>query len=362
MATGVTDCCYKEAESIRANALKRSLAARQAAALAIAIENAYQLVKNYKQQKSISDRGLKMSQELHDHLRNVYHPAELQFLKEFGNDGGEPIEPVDVMGRRYGGRLRAIVAKAYAEKIRQYKCNLPRYCTSSAQKELQNLYLERATALANASVMGQNIAFAEYRARWDTALQRRLQAIGLGKGLMQSAASMMKSSGAGLASAQTGFMTKLKNAVIGFQNADIDEHRYDHLDIMRRAGGTWEDGMDIQNGDFANTQSYAQWVNNDGTIQHASTQAWGYDKTGVLHNESERNGGGMVTNLRETRVPLFHPANADSINTAGDVGNADTVRMGKKRYRAEGSEQTGYYVTVDLNDFAIGSVDDKPVG
>lgn len=360
MATGVTDCCYQKAEKIRADALKKSQTARQAAALAIAIANAIQVVKNYRKQKSISDRGMKISQELHDHLRNIYFPAELQFLKEFGENGGEDIEDVEVMGRRYGGRLRTIVAKAYADKIREFKCNMPRYCTSAVQKELQNLYLERANALANASIMGQNIAFAEYRARWDTALNRRLQAIGLGKGLMDTAASLLKSAGSGLAASQANFMNNLKDAIGDFRNADIDKYRYDHLDIMRRAGGTWEDGVDIQNGIYANSQSHQPWVNADNTVRRATSMAtiYGIDANGSLINNGT-DGGRVQSDLSNTRVPMYHSAAADSINTAGDLGNADTVRYGSKTYAVQGSPWTGYYVTINQEDFPIKAVDDR---
>lgn len=358
MATGVTDCCYQEAESIRAAALKKSQVARQAAALSIAIANATQVIKNYRRQRDISDRGLKISEELHNHLKNIYFPAEIQFLKEFGENGGEDIEPVEVMGRRYGGRLRAIVAKAYADKIREFKCNMPRYCTSAVQKELQNLYLERATALANASIMGQNIAFAEYRARFDTALNRRLQAIGLGKGLMDTAASLLKSAGTGLAASTTNFMNNLNGAIRDFRGADVDTYRYDHLDIMRRAGGTWEDGVDIQNRIYSNSQNYQPHVSR--TVQNATAHStiYGTNASQSLINNGTQ-GGRVQQDLGNTKVPTYHNAASDSINTAGDIGNADTVRYGSKTYAVQGSPWTGYYVTINQEDFPIKSVDDR---
>lgn len=370
MATGITDQDYITAERIRAEALRTSQRARQTAATAFAIAQGVELVRAYRKQKRLADRGLKLSEEMHDRIRKVFHPRELEFLKEFGYDGGLEIENPDVVGRRYGGRLRAIVAKAYAEKEKQILCAAPRYCTSSTQKILQDLRQERAFALANASIMGRNIAFSEYRAQVDLARKRRLQAIGLGKGLASQAATMAEAAGRGLAGRIDSAARGLNKAMNDFVNAGIDYSRYDRADAVRRAGGTWEDVVNIERNLMGGEQSYMPSVYsaNSGLQTASSLQAHSMSAFTNLQSAEQ-----LMDN--ETRgassSQRFHSRAADSgFNNFGSVqhdnwnhgelGNADTVRGGRKIYSATGSPWTGYYVTVDMNDFDLLAVDDKP--
>ena len=190
---------YESGEKIRTAAVSQAAMIRRVAALAIAIDNALQAVANYKKQRDIAKRSLAISKAQQKQLQDVYWPRELEFLAEFGTP--EAIETVEVMGRRYGGRLLASIAGAFAKALREARCGGSRYCTSANRKMVQDLLLARSTAMANARVLGRNIAFAEFQARTDTNFNRRMQAIAIGRGLMGDAAKLLQNAAGGLASA-----------------------------------------------------------------------------------------------------------------------------------------------------------------
>ena len=221
---------YITGETLRTGAAKTASFIRQAAAALIAIDNANRLVDNYKMQRDIQDRVLKMSEEQQKHLETVFWPRELQFLNEFS--APEAIEAVETMGRRYAGRLVATVAGGFAQKLKEARCNAPRYCTSAANKNLQDLLMARSAAMANARVLGRNIAFAEYQARNDRNLERRMQAIAIGRDLMQQAASLYAAAGQGLAAAGGLLSSQMSKALESFNYArnfreDIRADAYD---------------------------------------------------------------------------------------------------------------------------------------
>lgn len=371
MATGVDDSCYVQAEETRAKALKTSQIARQGTAVAIAMYNAYQVVKNYRKQKNIADRSLAISEALHNQLKTLYWPNELKFLDEFGKDGGEKIEEVNVVGKRYGGRLRAVVAKAYAEKIREIKCNRPRYCTSAVEKMLQDVYQERAGALANAAVLGQNIAFSEYRARFDANLKRRLQAIAIGKGLTGQAASLMEKASRGLAAATDNLSGNIVDAINSLKNAGIDAQRYTVYDAVRRAGGTWEDGIRIENATLlqGNTQrhmnaAYRRDTHNSQKDMFRNTSSAGDNFSGTISGAADYSSslvndgreGSTVNELGNMHLSRFGDEQQDAWNY-GQLGNADTVREGIVQFPVISG--SGGYVEVDMSRFKLLAVDDR---
>lgn len=208
---------YVAGEAERTTAADAASYIRQAAAALIAIDNANRLVDNYKKQRDIQDRMLTISEEQQAHLSSVFWPRESQFLAEFSV--GEPVEAVETMGRRYAGRLVATVAAAFAPKLKEARCGASRYCTSAATKELQDLLMARSTAMANARVLGRNIAFAEYQARNDVNLERRMQAVAIGRDLMQQAASLYQAAGQGLAAAGSILSQQMSRALEAFTYA-----------------------------------------------------------------------------------------------------------------------------------------------
>ena len=210
----VGDIGYLAAETTRSGATVAVGYAKQAAAALIAIDNANQLVDNYRDQRDIARRGYNISKQQHDHVKTVFWPRDMQFLNEFSVP--EAIETVEVMGRRYGGRLAAAVAGAFAVQLKEAKCSARRYCTSANTKAVSDLMMARSTAIGNARVLGRNIAFAEFQARTDTNYERRMQAVARGRGLMQQAARLYASAGEGLASVGARLTEGFNNAAQAF--------------------------------------------------------------------------------------------------------------------------------------------------
>jgi len=143
------------------------------------------------------------------------------------------------MGKRYAGRLVSTVAGAFAPKLKEAKCSAPRYCTSATTKSLQDLLMARSVAMANARVLGRNIAFAEYQARHDVNVERRMQAVAIGRDLMQQAASLYASAGQGLAAAGSILSGQMSKALEAFQYARNfrEDLRADAYDSARNAQG-----------------------------------------------------------------------------------------------------------------------------
>lgn len=208
------DTGYVAGEASRTTAADAASYIRQAAAALIAIDNAVRLVDNYKKQRDIQDRMLTIEEEQHDHLKTVFWPRNAQFLAEFSTP--EVLETVEVMGQRYAGRLVSSIAGAFAIKLREARCSAPRYCTSAVTKNLQDLLMARAAAMANARVLGRNIAFAEYQARNDTNVQRQMQAAALGRDMIQQAATLFAAAGEGLATAGGILSSQLGSAIQAF--------------------------------------------------------------------------------------------------------------------------------------------------
>lgn len=208
---------YQEGEGIRKSGVETAALIRQIAAAAIAIDNANRLVDNYKALRDISDRSLKIAEKQQQQLKDVYWPRELEFLQEFGTP--EAIEEIEVMGKRYAGRLVAAVAAAFAKELRKLRCNASRYCTSAYSKSFQDLIQTRSTAIAGARVLGRNIGFAEFQARTDTNFERRMQAIALGRGLMNEAAKLLTKASGSLASATAQTASQLSSALEAFSYA-----------------------------------------------------------------------------------------------------------------------------------------------
>lgn len=192
---------YMHGEQARFDANMDAARIRKTAADIIAIDNAAHAVSSYRHQRDITDRALGISEAQQRHAEATYWPRELDFMEEFANP--EAIENIADMGRRYGGRLTATLAKGFAQRLAEAKRNAPRYCTSANAKTIQDLMIVRAQAVANGRVLGRTLAFAEYQARNDLNQERRIQAINVGRGLVDQAATLYASAGLGLAELST---------------------------------------------------------------------------------------------------------------------------------------------------------------
>lgn len=213
----VSDIGYTAAELMRASATGAAALLRSAAMAAVAVDNANQAVSNFKKQWRIAKRGLTIAQERQAQLETVFWPRELQLLNEFAaapiHDGVETIESVEVLGRRYAGRLIAALASRFAKSIQELRVSAPRYNTSDYRKKLQELHLTRAFAVAAARVMGRNIAWVEIQAREEVDWNRRKAVVSLGRGLMSQIAALMQSAGSAYGALGDFALSNMQSAV-----------------------------------------------------------------------------------------------------------------------------------------------------
>lgn len=355
---------YKQGEVIRAQAAKSAALIRQVAAVAIALDNANQLVENYKDQRDISDRALKIAEKQQKHISETFWPREEQFLAEFSTP--EPIEAVAVMGRRYGGRLASMVSGGFAQQLREARCSFQRHCTSANKKLIQDLLMARSIGIANARALGRSIAFAEFQARNDVNYERRMQAVAMGRGLMQQAATLYENAGKGLASAGQMIKNDLNQALELFGYS-----RRDYRNAQGGAPGGYQSVL------MQGQSEYAQRSINNGPSQVASgvsSQRWdgslaqfGYGSamnSFTSLNASNTFGEYQVNsswNLSERGQPspwVFQQAERQ-MNEA-DVGNRNLARFGTHEYAVKGI--TGGSVTVSMGDFPLYFADEYNPG
>lgn len=368
MADCLDDAGYTEGEKIRADAVKQGALIRQAAAVLIAIDNAAQALKNYKQQRDIASRSMKIAEEVQKHAQNTYWPRELEFLAEFGTP--EAIEAIETMGRRYGGRLAADVSRAFASKLKEARCGFSRYCTSANKKVAQDLLMARAQAVANARVLGRNIAFAEYQARTDTNYERRLQAVALGRGLMGQAAALYKSAGAGLASVGAELTRGLNSALEFFGYAGRNDP-WNQRAVMENAARM--SGVTATNMDFARAPydpggsqggiTVSDYMRNPAGSNVGALSSW----DGLMSADSAAAGGSAINAsnavaLGQTNaMSSWQDLQQERWNEA-DVGNRDLARTGSVTYNFTDSDGDRGSITVSMEDFALKYVDDKNEG
>jgi hypothetical protein len=337
---------YDAGEAKRSAAVKMAANIRRAAAIAIAIDNAVRLVANYKDQRDIAQRSQDISEAQQNQIRTVFWPREEAFLAEFSTP--EPIEDVEVMGRRYGGRLASTVAKQFADALKEAKCSFPRYCTSANSKVLQDLMMARSLAIANARVLGRNIAFAEYQARTDVNYNRRLQAVSLGRGLINEAMSLYAAAGRGLAGVGAELSAQFNSALEAFGYAargpdarTFSQQAFTSAEGSRRpvSGAAGDDYLQTVNkyGFESSQQSFTN-------IDTSSAPFRGPDPTGL----SEK-----------ARIPEQTALSKEHFNR-GDVGPDNLVPQGTVVFPVESI--FGGTVAVNLGEYMLQYVDDKSPG
>lgn len=343
-STCMSGAGYTEGESIRAAAVSTASNIRAAAAAIIAADNAAQLIENYRDQRDIARRMNTIARETQDQLRNHFWPAEEQFLAEFSEP--EPLEEVEVLGRRYAGRLISTVAKQFAEQLRVARCNLNRYCTSANKKALQDLLLARSNAFGAARVTGRNLAFTEFRARTDQNYKRRLQAASWGMGMSREAASLYASAfGAYQAAGQS--IAARFNENLGQLGASLR---------MGQQARMW--------GATINTIQEQQRGNPGFYAPTYSQTSFGYQS--VSGNISNVN----ASNVIEWSQPhldrgadtsnLFGNSQQQMWNVGQNMGNEDFIRTGIVSFPVIG--MTGGTVLVDMDSFPIMNAKHKQEG
>lgn len=211
---------YRDAETIRFEAVSFASTLKQVLAVAAFAVHAAEAIANFKKLSDISSRGISIEESQHGHMRDVYWPAENQFLAEFVQP--TPWESQAVLTDRYAGRMWPPIAAAFARKIHELQCNKPRYCATAFRRALQELLVARAAAKANALTLASQIAFAEVEANDDRDFEQRKQAIALRKGLVAQAAALMASAANGLAAAGSDALRGSINAITAFGYARSD--------------------------------------------------------------------------------------------------------------------------------------------
>lgn len=346
---------YTTAEGIRSSAVANVALAKQVASAIIAIDNANRLIDNYKDQRDISQRTLEIAKAQQAQLSTVYWPREEAFLNEFSVP--EPIEEVEVMGSRYAGRLASAVAFAFAGQLREARCNGRRYCSSANTKRIQDLMMARGVALANARVLGRNIAFAEYQARTDVNLSRRMQAVAIGRGLIAQAMSLFAAAGKGLAGAGQVLGGQLSSALEAF--GDARENRANQLyrqssgfrdaEVMPGAWPGMYDGYAPSGARMPGT------VNGD--IGTSFGLISGYDMMTNPQAGStmtgDSTGWSTATEMTDSRSSQHEAQNL------ARIGNNDLARSGTAIFPLIGSPGT---VAIDMDMFPLKYVDDRSEG
>jgi len=302
--------------------------------VAIAADNAARLISNFRSQRDIARRMTTIARRQQEQLAEVYWPREEQFLAEFSQP--EPIEPIETMGRRYAGRLMAPVAARFAEEIRRTKCAASRYCASAADKTIQDLMMARSAALANARVMGRNMAFAEYQARTDINYARRMQAVSWGRGLTRQAASLYGSAGEALARAGASIGGTLSGALedFGYANTQGRLAGARLSSINNQPPGVYAPAPDFG---LASSQQSFNSTDASRTIEYPETQL------------SERNDFSTNQGLQK-----------EGWNEA-NVGNRDLARTGSVLFPVTTILGVGY-VQVNMDSFPLMHVDHKNEG
>lgn len=348
MADCMTDAGYTQGEQIRLDGAKDAALIRRTAAIANAISNAQQLVKNRKLQRDISDRSLKITEEQQAFTENVYWPGEEQMIQEYGNP--EPIEDVEVLGRRYAGRMAATQAGHFAQAIHKAKCESGRYCVSQRTALLQKLEMERAKAIANAKILGRQIAFSEVQERIERNWKRKQQVIGLSKGLLGEAAAAMGEASKGFTERAQNLSARINQDLQRIGMADIDPGRSQEMN-----------------------QILAQYSNRGRMPGVTSSQLYGtksFDPEGQLnaitdstqYNESVSSGVPIGDEqMMQGRSPWMSPIHETQMNK-GRVGNYNLARSGTKIYTAVDSHGDVVNVPVSMNDFTLTYVDNKTQG
>lgn len=349
--SSIDDNGYKPGEKERAAGIRDAALIRQATAVAVAIANASQLVSNYKKQKDIQDEALKIAEEERKHAMDVYWPRELEFLKEFTKP--EDSETAEMYGRRFAGRMAATVANQFAQMISRLKSEASRYCSSQYVRTLQAAYQAQSVTLANVRSTGYIMGFAYWKARTDRDDQRRLQAIAIGKGLMEKAASLLKAAGAGLASAGAGYTEGISRALEGFKMAyvnslnSVPNYQY-YVDQQsdNNSSVRFTERYGYESGDPLMT-GVQRTSFQTGTGYIDSQQLWyqGYDDynkqvTPILSNSWD------ITNNLGSKTSEMYSLREGWNN--GDIGWNDLVRTGSKEYSFRDSDGDTVRFTIDL--------------
>ena len=332
------DSHYTIAEQLRAGAVKFAANLRLLQATIMAIDNANQLVANYKKQNDIASESLDMMEENRAHLKHVFWTRELLFRDEYCSP--EELEQIEDVGRRYAGRLVSTVARQFATQLHELRCNANKYCASAFAKSLQDLALARAQAIANARVLGRMLAFNEIQQRDDLNFDRKLQAAGMGQDL--TAASFMTKGAAGYA--------QIGQSLTGRLNANFEQIG----SAIRQRGfdpGPSSKMRAIEEGVYGQ-MPYTPLGFASQTPESTVDSNFQIDTSRI---------GGFRQGAGDSVSPWTNQQNQMQMNN-GRVGNWDLARTGTVTYTDTDTWGKPIVINVSMEDFELKYVDDKTKG
>lgn len=332
---------YKKAEKIRADAVTDATNIRRVGAIAIAIANATEVIRNYRKTRDLADRSLKIAEEERQHVRTVYWPYELKFLQEFGTP--EEVETAEAYGRRFAGRLIPPVARAFAQAMQKTKCQASRYCSSQFVQIMQTLYQAQSTAITNAKIMGYIAGFNYAQSKKDLNDERRRQAIGIGKGLFGQAANLYKAALGSLTQGLQGSFEGLNNALEAFGFAE--RHTLQSVPSIEHYYPEWE-GTTIGMGDYGG-YGFGQSRTRGPDLSRFGGEA----VQGAVMDTSVK---GILSedDMAAWRQPYHNFATMQKEDwNEGIIGTMDSVRSGSKTYTFTDSDGDRGSITVSMEDF-----------
>jgi hypothetical protein len=351
----ISNSAYSTAENLRTGAALTNAGLKSFQLLYEAAKSGQDLIDNYRKQHELAKRAQAIAEAIQGQ-QSMFWAAENTFRDEFTQP--EPIEDVEVMGRRYSGRLVSSILGKFAEKIHEVKCSMNRYCTSANMKALQDIYLMRSFAVSAARTLGRNIAHAEYQARTDLNWEKRKQAAALGRKLAGDGASLIASAGRGLASIGAGHEQSLNSAL---QAAGLAMTR---PDLSPERPGSRESAGMMESDNYQSGN--AVYGPNAGSTYQSNNGAQMYGADASYQS----NGGQPMYGLEQPPADLL--GSNDQLNTSSGAysddqdlyrdgsnqnfnGPVDKVRRGSVVFDVVGGN--GGKVRVDMDKFEVGYAD-----
>lgn len=306
MATCVSQEGYKEAEEIRAEAMRPVIIAKTAFQTYVTLQGIRDAVEAYSSLNAIASETLAIEERDFAFNKSVYWRAEDQFFDEFFK--AEPWEDEATLARRYEGRLWPPLANTFAKKINELRCNKPRYCTNAYIRAMQELEVTMAVTKTTVKTLAGQLAFAEVNGVAERNFDRRKAAYGLYKGLVAQASGFYASSASGFAAVGANAMGRVSSGI---------------NDLMYTFGRR---GQEMQENEFqARTAAYAESRNGLDAAQQ---------RNDLVEAES------MVTGI-QGRGPAFKASTSNDTNGAlakslgpGDFGNTLVAGTGSNFARS----------------------------
>lgn len=347
MAGCMGDSGYVAGEAIRSGALAKVALAKtvvQTLQAGIAADMAYDA---FRKKVRFEEAMLDIEEEQHAHLTQVYWPRELSFLAEFVQP--EQLETVSVIARRHTGRLNASISRVFAEEIRKLRHSGTRYNSSYKVKSVNAIYLARSEAQAHVKMLGWIMGVLEVQEKTDLNLQRRHQAIGIGKHLMGEAAKLYGQGLKGLDVLGQTLSGSLSSALtsLGFSHKEYESARLNSQTIKDRSADDLQ--WKKENKQSLRTTTTPLKFDTDYAIDNIGKEAKNIIDTyqPQASFDSTLNAYSSIGDTRGSDHGIM-PSSARSHGNDGNEGRIDLVLGGIAAFPVSGGA-----VTIDTSEFML---------